>query len=309
MLSYKDTLKLFVRFLINEQEININQFTMKDFTRKIIIEFLEYLRATGCSSSTANQRLAVLKSFANYCQIDSIENMFSLQEVMHIKSKKTVIKEIGYLDETQMRALINEPDVNRLSGLKHKTLLCLLYDTGARVQEICDLKVKDIFLENHPTVKLSGKGNKTRIIPISSDMKQLLNIYINTFQTDTKMNDRYLFLNKDMHQLSRDGVKYIIDKYTASILKRDSTFPKKVTPHMFRYSKSMHMVATGIPIIYIRDFLGHENITTTMIYAKADTRLKEKAINKLAPQIIKDEESKPDWTKNQDLLDFLNTFK
>lgn len=69
------------------------------------------------------------------------------------------------------------------------------------------------------------------------------------------------------------------------------------------------MVATGIPIIYIRDFLGHENITTTMIYAKADTRLKEKAINKLAPQIIKDEESKPDWTKNQDLLDFLNTFK
>ena len=88
ILSYKDTLKLFVRFLINERHVNINQFTMKDFTKDIIIEFLEHLRATGCSCSTANQRLAVLKSFANYCQTDSIENMSNLQEVMHIKSKK-----------------------------------------------------------------------------------------------------------------------------------------------------------------------------------------------------------------------------
>lgn len=309
ILSYKDTLKLFVRFLINERKININQFTMKDFTKELIIDFLEYLRIIGCSSSTANQRLAVLKSFANYCQIDSIENMFSLQEVMHIKSKKTGTKEIGYLDENQMRTLINEPDINRLNGLKHKTLLCLLYDTGARVQEICDLKVKDIFIGNHPTVKLNGKGNKTRIVPISNAMKVLLNQYIKTFQIDIRKNDRYLFLNKDNGQLSRDGIKYIIDKYTSSILRRDSSFPKKVTPHMFRHSKSMHMVAAEIPIIYIRDFLGHENISTTMIYAKADTRLKEKAINKLAPKIIEDEEVKPDWTKDQDLLDFLNKFK
>lgn len=309
ILSYKDTLKLFVRFLINERKININQFTMKDFTKELIIDFLEYLRIIGCSSSTANQRLAVLKSFANYCQIDSIENMFSLQEVMHIKSKKTGTKEIGYLDENQMRTLINEPDINRLNGLKHKTLLCLLYDTGARVQEICDLKVKDIFIGNHPTVKLNGKGNKTRIVPISNAMKVLLNQYIKTFQIDIRKNDRYLFLNKDNGQLSRDGIKYIIDKYTSSILRRDPSFPKKVTPHMFRHSKSMHMVAAEIPIIYIRDFLGHENISTTMIYAKADTRLKEKAINKLAPKIIEDEEVKPDWTKDQDLLDFLNKFK
>ncbi|MGN1277626.1 MAG: site-specific integrase, partial [Floccifex sp.] len=76
ILSYKDTLKLFVRFLINERKININQFTMKDFTKELIIDFLEYLRIIGCSSSTPKQRLAVLKSFANYCQIDSIENMF-----------------------------------------------------------------------------------------------------------------------------------------------------------------------------------------------------------------------------------------
>ena len=309
ILSYKDTLKLFVRFLINERHVNINQFTMKDFTKDIIIEFLEHLRATGCSCSTANQRLAVLKSFANYCQTDSIENMSNLQEVMHIKSKKTGAKEIGYLDENQMRALINEPDINRLSGLKHKTLLCLLYDTGARVQEICDLKVRDILLENHPTVKLRGKGNKTRIVPISNAMKALLNQYIDKFKINTRRTDRYLFLNKDNNQLSRDGIKYIIDKYTNSIVKRDPSFPKKITPHMFRHSKSMHMVAAEIPIVYIRDFLGHESISTTMIYAKADTRLKEKAINKLAPKIIKDEEFKHDWTNDQNLLDFLNKFK
>lgn len=309
ILSYKDTLKLFIRFLVTEKEMNINQFTMKDFSKEIVIEFLEHLRTVGCSSSTANQRLAVLKSFANYCQMDSIENMSNLQEIMHIKTKKTGAKEIGYLDETQMKILINEPDINRLIGLKHKTILCLLYDTGARVQEICDLKVKDIFIENHPTVKLNGKGNKTRIVPISNEMKNLLKQYFNTFQINIKKNDRYLFLNKDNRQYSRDGIEYIINRYTKSILKRNPAFPQKITPHMFRHSKSMHMVAAEIPIIYIRDFLGHENISTTMIYAKADTRLKEKAINNLVPKIIKDESSIKEWINDQDLLDFLNKFK
>ena len=140
-------------------------------------------------------------------------------------------------------------------------------------------------------------------------MKALLNQYIDKFKINTRRTDRYLFLNKDNNQLSRDGIKYIIDKYTNSIVKRDPSFPKKITPHMFRHSKSMHMVAAEIPIVYIRDFLGHESILTTMIYAKADTRLKEKAINKLAPKIIKDEEFKHDWANDQNLLDFLNKFK
>ena len=106
-----------------------------------------------------------------------------------------------------------------------------------------------------------------------------------------------------------DGfVNYIIQKYVSVIRKTDTTFPEKIHAHGFRHSKAMHMLAAGINIVYIRDFLGHEDISTTMIYSRADNRLKNEAINKLAPKVT-DETAFPDWTKDQDLLSFLNSFK
>ena len=116
-----------------------------------------------------------------------------------------------------------------------------------------------------------------------------------------------LIKNKNNQQMSRDGIEYIVQKYAAIIKNNDPSFPSKVHPHMFRHSKAMHMLAVDIPIVYIRDFLGHEDISTTMIYARADSRKKNEAINNLAPKLI--EENYVDWSKDQDLLDFLNSFK
>ena len=108
--------------------------------------------------------------------------------------------------------------------------------------------------------------------------------------------------------MSRDGISYIIEKYSADIRKSDPSFPEDVHPHVLRHSKAMHMLAAGINIVYIRDFLGHEDISTTMIYARADNRLKTEAITKLAPKVA-GESVFGDWSQNQDLLDFLNRFK
>lgn len=230
-----------------------------------------------------------------------------LQPVLSVKSLKTTTRQVDYLTEEQMNNLINLPPIDTSTGIRHRIIMCLLYDTGARVQELCDLKIEDINLGNNPTVKLHGKGSKIRIVPISKNMNQILEVYISKFFSDIKLKNEYLIKNKNNQQMSRDGIEYIVQKYATILKNNDPSFPSKVHPHMFRHSKAMHMLAVDIPIVYIRDFLGHEDISTTMIYARADSRKKNEAINNLAPKLI--EENYVDWSKDQDLLDFLNSFK
>lgn len=305
--SYKDALKLFLRFLIEAKQINWSAFKMKDFNRKLVIEFLEWLRTNGSSTVTTNQRLAALKSFADYAGIENIEYLSNMQNVMTIKQAKTVVKEIKYLTVEQISKLVNLPDINKDVGLRHRVVLTLLYDSGCRVQELCDIKIRDINLGNNPTVRLHGKGGKYRTIVISKNTGKLISEYISRQRRYTP-EDGPLIINRSREKISRDGVSYIVEKYVSQIRKDDPSFPDHIHPHVFRHSKAMHMLAAGINIVYIRDFLGHEDISTTMVYAKADNRLKIEAINKLAPRVAEDTVF-ADWSQNQDLLDFLNSFK
>ena len=305
--SYKDSLKLFILFLRDDKSININKFKMHQINRELILEFIEWLKNRGNAPVTINQRLAGIKSFINFAQYESVENLAYLQSVLSVKSLKTTTRQVDYLTEEQMNKLINLPPTDTFTGLRHRIIMCLLYDTGARVQELCDLKIEDINLGNNPTVKLHGKGSEIRIVPISKNMNQILEVYISKFFSDIKLKNEYLIKNKNNQQMSRDGIEYIVQKYATILKNNDPSFPSKVHPHMFRHSKAMHMLAVDIPIVYIRDFLGHEDISTTMIYARADSRKKNEAINNLAPKLI--EENYVDWNKDKDLLDFLNSFK
>ena len=305
--SYKDSLKLFILFLRDHKSMNINKFKMRQIDRELILEFIEWLKNRGNSPVTINHRLAGIKSFINFAQYGSVENLAYLQPVLSVKSLKTTTRQVDYLTEEQMNSLINLPPTDTFTGLRHRIIMCLLYDTGARVQELCDLKIEDINLGNNPTVKLHGKGSKIRIVPISKNMNQILEVYISKFYSNIKLKNEYLIKNKNNQQMSRDGIEYIVQKYATILKNNNPSFPSKVHPHMFRHSKAMHMLAVDIPIVYIRDFLGHEDISTTMIYARADSRKKNEAINNLAPKLI--EEKYVDWSKDQDLLDFLNSFK
>lgn len=305
--SYKDSLKLFILFLRDGKSMNINKFKMHQINKELILEFIEWLENRGNSPVTINHRLAGIKSFINFAQYESVENLAYLQPVLSVKSLKTTTRQVDYLTEEQMNSLINLPPTDTFAGLRHRIIMCLLYDTGARVQELCDLKIEDINLGNNPTVKLHGKGSKIRIVPISKNMNQILEVYISKFFSDIKLKNEYLIKNKNNQKMSRDGIEYIVQKYATILKNNDPSFPSKVHPHMFRHSKAMHMLAVDIPIVYIRDFLGHEDISTTMIYARADSRKKNEAINNLAPKLI--EENYVDWSKDKDLLDFLNSFK
>jgi len=307
ILSYKDALKLLVLFLTEAKNIKLIDFKMKNFDRQLIIEYLEWIRSRGASISTANQRLAAIKTFADYAGVQCIEYLAPLQLVQGIKAKKSTAREIDYLTVEQMTLLINSPDVNTRNGLRHRVVLTLLYDSGCRVQELCDLTIKDINVGSNPTVHLHGKGDKYRTVIISDNTATLVSEYINR-QRRTALIDQPLIINRKREKMSRDGVNYIIEKYAQKIRCSNPTFPEDIHAHGFRHSKSMHMLAAGINIVYIRDFLGHEDISTTMIYSRADNRLKNDAINKLAPKVT-EETDFPDWSSDQDLMSFLNSFK
>lgn len=307
VLSYRDALKLLVVFITETKGIRMTDFTMKRFDRPLIVEFLEWLRGRGVSVSTANQRLAAIKTFAEYAGCQHIEYMAPLQMVQNIKSKKAASREIVFLSVEQTTKLINQPDINTRTGLRHRTIMTLLYDSGCRVQELCDIRIRDVYTGTNPTVRLHGKGNKHRTVTISEKTAMLVSEYIRR-QRNTALEDEPLIINRAHEKLSRDGVNYIISKYVSEIRRNEPNFPEKVHAHGFRHSKAMHMLAARINIVYIRDFLGHEDISTTMIYSRADNRLKNETINKLAPKVVEDVNFQ-DWTKDQDLLAFLNSFK
>lgn len=307
ILSYRDTLKLLLRYIVNEKGIRIQNFYLKDFNRELIIEFLEWYRKQGAGSSTANQRLAALKAFAEFAQLESIELIAPLIEISGIKSKKAASREISFLSVDQTSKLINAPDIHSETGFRHRVVLTLLYDSGCRVQELCDLTIADIFICEHSTVRLHGKGNKTRTIVISDETAKLIKEYLERY-CSRWLPDHPLITNRYHHKIDRDGIGYILKKYVEKIRTADPSFPSQIHCHVLRHSKAMHMLEAGINIVYIRDFLGHEDISTTMIYVRTDNRLKNEAINKLAPKVT-DETDLPDWNKDRDLMDFLNSLK
>lgn len=307
VLSYRDTMKLFVRYITDVKGIKLQSFYIKDFKRDLVIDFLEWYRQDGASSSTANQRLAALKTFAEYAQIEKIEYISPLMEVSAIKAKRSSSEEIEYLTVEHMTLILKAPDVNTATGFRHRVTLTLLYDTGCRVQELCDLTIGDINPGEPSTVRLHGKGSKTRTVVISDETAKLVKEYIQRY-CNGLLKDHPLIMNRYHHKIDRDGVSYIIKKYADQVRKADPSFPKKIHCHMFRHSKAVHMLEADINIVYIRDFLGHEDISTTMIYVRSSNRKKNEAINKLAPKLT-EEHNHPDWSKDQGLMDFLNALK
>jgi len=307
--SYRDTFKLLIRYCQEVKNISAEQITMNVLTDKLIIDFLQWLETDrNCSISTRNQRLAAIHSFFRYVQAEDPTGIFYFQKVIAIPIKKTTKKIVGYLTVKEMKLLLEQPDKHTPKGRRALTLMSLLYDSGARVQELIDLRVCDVKLEELPIIILTGKGSKTRRVPILKNTASLLKNYLfeNDLEKDWK-NEYPLFTNNQNHKLTREGVNYIIRKYIKLARESSTTIPLKVNAHMFRHSKAMHLLQAGINLIYIRDFLGHVDLKTTEIYARADTENKRKAIEKSAPDLV--DSNLPDWSKDNALLSWLSKLK
>ena len=306
--SYSYTFKLLLTFFEGEKSIAPERLSMMDLSRDAIVEFLDWLETSrNCRITTRNQRLVAIHSFVRFVQKQSPENLFEFQRVLNIPDKKCANTVVPFLTGDEMRILLSMPDPSDRNGLRDLTLLALLYDSAARVQEIIDLKVKDLRLDKPAVVTLHGKGQKTRHVPITEKTKNLLQSYLqrSSHNNGISAGDGHVFVNQKKQQLSRWGISYIISKYVDMAKLQDGfdlRFP--VTAHVFRHSKSVHLLQSGVNLIYIRDLLGHCDCSTTQIYAKADTETRRKALEAAYTDILPTNEL-PDWSEDKNLMDFL----
>lgn len=299
---YRDCFVLFLQFCDKDKNINIDTITFKDISRNLILEFLSWLENERKSSiQTRNQRLAAWKSFCKYVQFEEPQYFELCNNIRDIEPKKYTKNTLEYLSVEAIKILLEQPNTAINQEFRDLAILSLLYDSGARVQELIDLKVSNLTLDGNPKVVITGKGNKTRIVPINKEVAKIMKQYIKKFELK---NSDILFTNKYGNKLTRKGICYILNKYIEKAkINNQQYFKVKISPHSLRHSKAMHLLENGVNLIYIRDFLGHVHIVTTEIYATANPEIRRKQIENASKTVVK--KGKYSEKDKNDLLKFL----
>lgn len=311
MRSYGAAFAAFLDFMNIKKKVDAEKLALEDVNRKNILDYLSWVQIEkGCSISTRNQRLAAIHAFCRYMQYEDVARLQQWQEVLGIKIKKTVRATMNHLSLDGVKALLGQIPRNTERGRRDLAMLSLLYETGARVQELIDLRPVDVNLSRPCYVTLFGKGSKKRIVPIQDAQVAILKEYMNENNLlESRMNQRPLFQNDRGEKLTGAGITYILKNYAA--MARNSTenlIPDKISPHCLRHSKAMHLLQAGVNLVYIRDILGHVSIQTTEIYARADSKQRREALERTYASVLPVTEVKnPSWEKNPELKNWLKS--
>ncbi len=305
--SYRDTFTLFLRYCRDGRQLSIERLALAQFDDSLLTDFLAYLEdERQCRITTRNQRLAALHAFARYLQVEAPARIAQWQRLLAIPFKRHERHLPTYLTPDEMRCVLAQPKTTTRHGRRDLVLLSLLYDTGARVQEIADLQVRDVRLESPAQVRITGKGRKTRVVPLMPNTVALLTTYVQEHGHDARVQgESPFFLNTRQQPYTRSGIAVLVQKYVAAARTHMPTLPVRVTPHAFRHSKAMHMLQAGIPLIIIRDFLGHVDIKTSEIYARVDLEMKRQALEKLHQPVTP--QGLPAWEDDAALMDWLRS--
>jgi len=305
--AYRDVFTLLLRFCRDVQGIAPERLRLEQIDVSLLEAFLDYLeREKGSSPRTRNHRLAALHAFFRYVQSEEPACMFQCQKILAIPLRRCVRPTVAYLSKEELAEILAQPDLRTPDGRRDVVLLSVLYDTGARVQELIDLSAGDVRLDPPAQVRLLGKGRKMRTVPLMGNTAQLLRDHLRENHLDRpEQFERPLFQNARHQRLSRSGIRYILQKYLARARCKRPSLNRKVSPHTLRHAKGMHLLQSGISLDMIRDFLGHVDVTTTQIYARANLEMKRAALEKInAPSPV---QAIPCWQENKGLLDWLRS--
>ena len=251
----------------------------------------------------------MIKSFCRYTAVEQPAHLDHITQVLGIRQKNTPAPDLGYLTGDEIKALLGEPGTATTRAVRDTVLLALAYDTGARVQELCDLDIADIRRSTPIIVSIRGKGSKIRYVPVMDPTARLLADYLNHLKPHPGIgpDTNPLFSGPHHTRLTRSGVTKILARHVRAVRAPPpgSAPGLPVTAHTLRRSRAMHLIQAGVNLIYIRDLLGHADVSTTEIYARADAETKRKAIENayqpLTPDVL------PDWTSDTSLVNWLDT--
>lgn len=289
--SYRDAMILFLTFTTIDTGRPLELIEVDDLDRERVMRFLKHLEEVrGNSVATRNARLAALHTFVRFLAAEHPERLSTLQAVLSIPFKRGSREEpIEYFDSDEMSALLQIIDRNTRSGARDYVLFALLFNTGARVQEILNLRVCDFRLDQPYQVRLHGKGNKVRLCPIWSGTAELIRDHIEKLSASDRdeLATTFVFRNQRGGQLTRFGVHYRLKKYLeACACNTPSLRGKQLHPHSLRHSTAIHLLKSGVDFATISQWLGHSSVNTTMRYARADIDLKRAALAQVFPETL-----------------------
>jgi integrase/recombinase XerD len=288
--TYRDGMVLFLGFSSKDCGRPVDALDIADITADRVGRFLAFLEVERKNGIvTRNARLAGMHTFARFLLAENPEYMSALQQVLGIPFKRGAkAAPIEYLEKAEIEALLAGIDRKTSAGRRDYAMFSLMFNTGARVQEILDLRVRDVRVEPPCQVRLTGKGNKVRLCPIWPQTARLLDSLIQTCHGGAEtMADKPIFLNAHGVVMTRFGVRYILRKYaTIAAAVAPTLANKRIHPHCLRHTTAIHLLKAGVDFATISQWLGHSTLNTTMRYARADIDLKRQALAQVFPETL-----------------------
>jgi integrase/recombinase XerD len=280
--SYRDALRLFLRFVATDTGRRITKLTLADLSFERVLQFLRHLEEErGNGVRTRNHRLAFLHTFFDYLGARVPEMLAIAERVAAIPTKRVAPPETHFLERDQIAALFAALPSRGPSALRDRALLLFLYNTGARVQEVADLRAADLDL-GASRARLHGKGDKWRTCPLWKETVRQLRGLLDQGSTDRL--DAAVFTSRGGRPLTRFGIYKIVRRHTDHLVSRkDSGGHRRISPHVFRHTTAVHLLEAGVEVNVIRGWLGHVSLDTTHRYAEINVRAKQQALELCQP--------------------------
>lgn len=308
--SYRDTLRLFLQFVASEVRRKITRLALEDLTFERVKAFLQYLEGDRKNHiRTRNQRLAALHTFFEYVARRMPELLQVSEQVAAIPMKRVHSPETTFLERDEIASLLAQLPTQGRSALRERALFMFLYNTGARVQEVADVRIGDLDLEGSPRVRLHGKGDKWRTCPLWTETANLLKTLLQQ-KPITDASEGAVFLSQNGRPLTRFGIYKIVRRHTDALWqRRKGTNLRHLSPHIFRHTAAVHLLESGVEVNVIRNWLGHVSLETTNRYAEITTRMKEDALRVCEPKTDSSPgyPRKPVWRDDETLLSWLDS--
>jgi site-specific recombinase XerD len=282
--SYRDTFVLLLRFLAASRGGDPAALDLDAITPEAVIAFLDHLEKERHNvPSTRNVRLAAIHAFFRFISAQLPDRLEQAQRILGVPFKRGPSQPIDYLEYDEIQSVLTQVNRSTAEGRRDYALLALMFNTGARVQEILNLRARDLQLIRPFQVRLQGKGQKVRICPLWPQTAQVLCDFCAERQMDLR-SDLPIFLNQRGEPLTRFGVRYILAKHCKRAQASHPTLEgKRLHPHSMRHSTAIHLLKAGVDLATISHWLGHASLNTTHRYATIDLQMKREAIARVQP--------------------------
>ena len=304
--SYSDCMKLLINFACERFGVQPEKLDITQLSRDLVIDFLDYLRGTRNNvASTRNLRLSAIKTFFHFLARNVPELMHLNETIQAISQHEPDKHPPPSLTMTEVNAILAQPDSATVLGARDNAMLQMFYNTGARVQEMADLDNDNMRFDTSPLVTLTGKGGKTRVIPLWEQTVEAITHYL-ALRRQSGIESDHLFLNIKGQPMTRFGIGRRVEKYAAQAQRHcPSLRHRRVTPHVFRHTVALHLLEADNDIIAVQQWMGHEDLRTTSGYIEVSIERKRAALEKAPPPDCGTLPEQPQW-KEPELMAFLS---